>query len=247
MKKTISIAFGFFFLLACLLSAVGASVFDHGFYTDLYEEIDLEESTGVDIDQLHDAIFLMTDYVEGKRDDLDGQTFYQGRWQETFNAKEKKHMVDVRALWQNAKKVMTICWICAAVCFGCLLYKDGFQAFGELFSGLKRALAVFAFFLAFFGFWCLIDFTGFWTWFHTVFFAGNNDWLLDPRVDFMIVICPEVMFSSLIAKCAAILLEALGVCSLAFWYLRKSVRMMAGMPGLSLKQKQEALFERSGR
>ena len=62
-----------------------------------------------------------------------------------------------------------------------------------------------------------------WTRFHTLFFT-NDLWLLDPATDFMIVICPESMFSALVVaillRTAFILLPLeLG----AWWLLKKKL------------------------
>lgn len=128
-------------------------------------------------------------------------------------------MKDVRHLWLSARMVMIVSWILCALCLILILILEGLRGVRSLFSGLKEAFVCLMVVLVFFGFWCLIDFTGFWTWFHTIVFPGNMDWLLDPATDFMIVICPEEMFSSMVFLIAGKLLAGLapvaGLCLLA--------------------------------
>ena len=66
-----------------------------------------------------------------------------------------------------------------------------------LSKGMIQASICLGIVLLFFGMWIAYDFTGFWTWFHTVFFS-NDLWLLDPRTDFMICMLPEIIFNQLV-------------------------------------------------
>ncbi|UNT94546.1 DUF1461 domain-containing protein [Allobaculum sp. Allo2] len=70
-------SFGFSFLIAALLSSVAAVVFDHGFYIRLYDKLNLAQTVSVSDEDLQNSIFMMTDYVEGKRDNLDGKVFWK--------------------------------------------------------------------------------------------------------------------------------------------------------------------------
>ena len=130
-------------------------------------------------------------------------------------------MKDVRNLWLSAKTVMIGSWIGCALILIVLLVQLKLEAFEYLAAGLKEAFICLMVVLVFFGFWCLIDFTGFWTWFHTLVFPGNTDWLLDPATDFMIVICPEQMFSDMIAQIAGLLLASLVPILLVMRFLKK--------------------------
>lgn len=94
-----------------LISSVESVVFDQGFYLKLYDSLQLAEKEGISQDDLEESIFMMTDYVEGKRNDLNGEIVWRGRTQPTFNEKEILHMKDVRVLWQSASLVR---WWCLA-------------------------------------------------------------------------------------------------------------------------------------
>ena len=71
-----------------------------------------------------------------------------------------------------------------------------------------------------FGIWVLADFTAFWTAFHHMFFT-NDLWLLDPRVDRMILICPEQLFFGIVVRFIGLFLAAaLILCALSILCLR---------------------------
>lgn len=218
LKRTLSLTFGLSIIVAMLLSSVQAVVFNHSFYTSLYEKIDLAQRENISKEDLEDSIFMMTDYVEGKRDDLDGHIYWHNHTQPTFNTKEIRHMKDVRDLWLKAQLVMRIAWVLALVSVITLALLEKKQCLADLALGFKDGLICFAVLLVFFGFWWLIDFTGFWTWFHTIVFPGNSDWLLNPATDFMIVICPEEMFSTMVFQIAARLVGSLTVVGLVLRY-----------------------------
>lgn len=218
LKRTLSLTFGLSIIVAMLLSSVQAVVFNHSFYTSLYEKIDLAQRENISKEDLEDSIFMMTDYVEGKRDDLDGHIYWHNHTQPTFNTKEIRHMKDVRDLWLKAQLVMRIAWVLALVSVITLALLEKKQCLADLALGFKDGLICFAVLLVFFGFWWLIDFTGFWTWFHTIVFPGNSDWLLNPATDFMIVICPEEMFSTMVFQIAARLVGSLAVVGLILRY-----------------------------
>lgn len=218
LKRTLSLTFGLSIIVAMLLSSVQAVVFNHSFYTSLYEKIDLAQRENISKEDLEDSIFMMTDYVEEKRDDLDGHIYWHNHTQPTFNTKEIRHMKDVRDLWLKAQLVMRIAWVLALVSVITLALLEKKQCLADLALGFKDGLICFAVLLVFFGFWWLIDFTGFWTWFHTIVFPGNSDWLLNPATDFMIVICPEEMFSTMVFQIAARLVGSLAVVGLVLRY-----------------------------
>lgn len=225
-NRFLSFCFGICFIVAMLLSSVSSVVFDHGFYQDLYTRINLAKRENITQSDLENSIFMMTDYVEGKREDLNGTITWRGQQQPTFNAKEIRHMKDVRTLWQNARRVMIFCWLMVLFCAGILLAKRRLAGLNDLVQGLLDGLLFFAIVLVFFGFWWLIDFTGFWTWFHTVVFPGNSDWLLDPATDFMIVICPEEMFSSMVFLIAGKLLAGLAAVGGFGWLIHQTLPVL---------------------
>ena len=224
MKKGLAFAFGLCLAISCIAASVGLTVFDKGFYTDTYAKLNLAEAENITQEDLENSIFMMIDYVAGTRDNLDGQVVWKGKKQETFNQKEKDHMVDVKSLWQNTYKVM---WIClgSAVCIGVYFFVCVRKHWlSWLARGILQAWLALAVVLAFLGIWMAADFSGLWIQFHHIFFT-NDLWALDPATDFMIIICPEELFSSLILR-IVLVFGALSIllCGASwFWLKKKSV------------------------
>lgn len=105
-------------------------------------------------------------------------------------------MVDVRNLWL---KVRLIAYELILLFLLLYYYFSPPDQVETLCLGIWKAYGVFLVFLIMLGLWILVDFTSFWTAFHHLFFS-NQLWLLDPKTDFMILICPENLFSSLIMQ-----------------------------------------------
>lgn len=221
LRHLLSFIAGACLVIAAVVGAIRLVVFDKGFYQEVYEAIDLAASENISDADLSDSINMMIDYVQGSRDNLDGTITWKERQQPTFNEKEISHMKDVRTLWQNAWKVFWWALGLAALCY-LLLYLWTKKHFLSWVSrGILDAYACIAVLLVFFGFWMAIDFTGLWVQFHHWFFS-NQLWLLDPRTDFMIVICPETLFFQMIVRIACIFgLLSILLIGFSLYYLKK--------------------------
>lgn len=199
LEKILSACMGLELILILLIGSVGLVVFNKGFYQQLYDGIRIEEQVNASREDIDKAINMLVDYVSGSRDDLDETVVWNGRKQPVYNEREITHMKDVRNLWQNALEftvVMAILFVFSLALLYFLARKNAVFWFCE---GYKAAAVGFLVFLILLAGWMLADFTSFWTTFHHIFFS-NNLWLLDPATDFMIVICPEAMFSSMIQR-----------------------------------------------
>ncbi len=220
LKKCVSVICGFGLIISLLIASISLSVFDRSFYTDLYEKTDLAAEENISEDDLYNSLFMMLDYVQGKRDDLDGTIIWHQRVQPTFNEKEIAHMKDVRSLWQHARSAGWICFAVSVIAAIWLMAKHVRSGISWIAWGYLMAAAGFLIILTLLGLWMWMDFTGFWISFHHLFFS-NNLWLLDPATDFMIVICPEIMFSSLITRILLLFVPAFLILAALSIYILK--------------------------
>lgn len=78
-RNTFSLIFGLSIIVAMILSSVQAVVFNHSFYTSLYAKLNLAQVENISQEDLEESIFMMVDYVEGKRDDLNGEITWAPR------------------------------------------------------------------------------------------------------------------------------------------------------------------------
>ena len=183
--------------------------------------MELASDIGVSKKDLNQSIRLLLDYLNDKRNDIKGHITWYGVSQETFNEKETSHMVDVKALYQNALKVAKMAFIILGLVVLYFYLNDKTLMLAYLSKGFLIAMFTFILMLVFFGFWILTDFTSFWTWFHTIFFS-NQLWLLDPNTDFMICMLPETIFYKLVLACVVKVICFMALASvLAIYYMVK--------------------------
>lgn len=199
MKSVLSYIFGLMFIVCAVVYSVDSIALNPSFYEIRYEKMELASSLGVSSTDLNNSIEILLDYVSDKTDNMELSITRFDEKQEAFNEKEKTHMVDVKALYQNAIKVALVCFV---VMIGILFYFVLFErklALSYLSRGFLRAVVCLTVLLSVFGFWIAYDFTAFWNWFHTIFFT-NDLWLLNPATDFMICMLPEIIFNELVLK-----------------------------------------------
>ena len=104
MRRVLSFLFGWCFIIVCVVFSIKSTALNPDFYIPKYEEMELASDIGVSKKDLNQSIRLLLDYLDAKRDDIKGHITWYGVSQETFNKKETSHMVDVKALYQNALK-----------------------------------------------------------------------------------------------------------------------------------------------
>lgn len=197
MKSVVSFLFGWAVLVCVIVFSINSTALDLSFYTSRYEEMQLASSLGVSNQDLNTSIEKLLDYIADDRTDIDGMITRYGIKQKTFNERETKHMIDVKALYQN---VIKTAWASFALGVMILLYFliwERKYCLSYLTKGFLQAFLCLGIVLCFFGFWVFYDFTGFWNWFHTIFFT-NDLWLLNPATDFMICMLPETIFNQLV-------------------------------------------------
>ena len=146
----------------------------------------------------------MMDYLRGDRKDLNIQVPINGRIQEFFNEKEKRHMNDVKELFLAAERLRTQGLWTAALAGLLLLWR---RQIGILLRTLQWGVGLFLAAVGTIAFLAAASFTKYFTWFHLLLF-DNNDWLLNPVTDRLINIVPEGFFRDTAFFIAGIFLAA---------------------------------------
>ena len=132
-----------------------------------------------------------------------------GALRPAFNEREMAHLSDCLDLFALLRKVRSrlIPWAVLLIAAGGYLLKDRRRIRRAAWLGALIVLVP----LGAFALWAAADFDGAFTFFHRVLFS-NDLWLLDPRTDLLIRICPQSMFMAMglrIALCGLALLVAL--------------------------------------
>ena len=198
-----------FLMLFMILFSVFTVANTDSFYTKQYVKNNTEKYTGMSIEDLGKATVMLLDYLNDKRDDLDMQAKEFGVMRETFDEREKTHMIDVKNLYRFAAKSMYTFLILSLAGLGTMFFKDKGGFLAGIMDGAKFALA-FAIILSLgFGLMFIFDFDSFWTLFHHVVFT-NDLWLLDPKVSTMINMFPLEFFYAI---CTNILITFVAGCT----------------------------------
>ena len=202
----------FFLILFTFLFTVNFWCFNISFYNKQHNKIKLydqsiSEYIGIDDKQLEDLTIFVLDYLNDKNDSLDLEMNIKGEDREVFTQDEKDHMVDVKKLNLNARYVMIISFIIVILISIYFIKKH--ILISNIFIAYKKGLIYFLLFFSLLAFWILIDFDSFWTFFHKIFFAGNELWLLNLKKDILIMIVPPEFFNNLVIRILITFLESL--------------------------------------
>lgn len=219
MKKFLSAIYGLCLIVVTVVFTVHFWALNPSFYTRQYEQMHLAQQLGVSETDLDRSIVTLLDYLQDKRSDIQVEITKDNQKQEAFNQRETDHMVDVKALYQNAMRVGFIALALALI----LIIYIGRQKNGWAFltKGVLEASAAFLVFIGFLAIWMAMDFTDFWTRFHHLFFS-NDLWLLTPGVDFMIDMLPEAVFNRLVVSIVGtVVVILLGINAGCLYYQRK--------------------------
>ena len=174
--------------LALVLTVIRLMVFESGYYQRGYERHGVARTTGMSREQLAEATVQVQAYFGGGPPVSLVIQKERGR-EPLFNAREQRHLADVRDLLNLAFRVQEASLVyVVGVAVGLLAFgrPGGANRLARWVSGgATLTLAVFAVL----GLLALGDFQALWTRFHLLSF-DNDLWMLDPRTDYMIRLYP---------------------------------------------------------
>lgn len=216
--QILAAAGGLGLLLALLIGVVDWACFDRSFYDRVYERLDTAATMGVTEEQLTRGTDRLLGYLRGSYPDLDLEIERpDGSADQFFNEREKAHMVDVRELYNGARRGGLTGLVISLAVLAVLAARQRRAAIRYAWRGWLWAVLAAAALIIILLVWVLSDFNGFWTRFHRVFFS-NDLWILDPRTDRLINMVPSYFFNTLIRRiisvwlaCAAVLTVLLGL------------------------------------
>ena len=196
------LAAGMFLLyFAALLAAFHVIGTSDGLYHKLQMRADILPEAGISEEELVAVDASLARYLAGDAAALDDSP---------FNERELTHMADCFDLFVLLRRVLAGSILLAAVLLLCGAAACGCWNFGR--AALTGALAFVAV-IAALGIWGAVDFDSLFTAFHHLLFA-NDLWLLDPRTDLLIRICPQSMFSAMAVMIAGMELIVIALVNL---------------------------------
>ncbi|MFZ5965641.1 MAG: TIGR01906 family membrane protein [Bacillota bacterium] len=178
--------------MVILLTTMQMFTFNKNFYLNEFKKYDISSITGMEMNDLERVTVKLIDYLKDKEKDLDMQAQIKGENQEVFGEREKRHMVDVKMLFQagswlrNTGAVLVIISLLIIRQYSNQFLKDILRIM--LRSGvLSISIMMILFILV------QTDFYQYFTYFHEIFF-DNDLWLLDPNTEVLIQMLPLEFF-----------------------------------------------------
>ena len=183
-------------ILAGVLGTVQIVGTDAGLYHELQMRADILGFAGISEENLVRLDGALADCLKGDAGalaELD-EIEVRGEMQPPFNETEQIHMEDCRRLFVLLRRVLT-----AAAIAGAAMLAAGARMCRER-RWIRRAAwiapLVLAIPLGAFAGWAATDFDSAFNFFHEMLFT-NDLWLLNPRTDLLIRICPQSMFMNM--------------------------------------------------
>ncbi|SHI90109.1 TIGR01906 family membrane protein [Lutispora thermophila] len=176
--------------LLLLLTATEIVVFDMDYYKNQYKKNNIPATVGVEEKDLMESTEKLLDYLKDKRGNLDFKTKINGEEKEFFSERDKLHMIDVKHLFVAGRKIRNGIFIFFLILAAFFISKKIRCDFGKYFL-VSSIVGIMPF-----GILVIlmkIDFYKYFTMFHEIFFS-NDLWLLDPKVDRLANIFPEIFF-----------------------------------------------------
>ena len=227
MQKMLAIILSILIALFLLsVSVAGPVLIRQIFYTQV-DSLHLPEKTGYSRETIIHAYDEMMDYCTGGGERA-GRTFGTGTlaWSETGKA----HFDDVERVFHLDFMIAVITGALLAAYLLSrlvlpvrkkrLLQSYRFLGRGPLFWGPSLLFGIFGILTVA----AVLDFEGFFVWFHHVVFPGKENWLLDRDTDEIIRILPYDVLQTFGLIIIGLLLAGCVICILADFILRRSRR-----------------------
>ena len=219
-------------LISLLFFAIRITINNRAFFESEYTRLDHARSMGMETKELTDATMQMIKYMEGTADSIDLDVTVDGQRVSMFNDRERAHMVDVRALYQNfmqfTNATAAVFVVFLAYTGRVITYKHRGEIKKMRISGSRaflNASAVFLLIILAVGAWVLIDFNSFWISFHLLFFT-NDLWILDPATSRMINMMPWELFYDIVLRAGGLFALAWALSTgIAIYFRRRERRL----------------------
>jgi integral membrane protein (TIGR01906 family) len=180
------VALPLFMILGNVLDVAG----DREFYLSEFSKYRVGQVTGLEQTQLATAADAFIHYLRDPSAHLDVEVTLNGTRRPLFNAKEIAHMEDVQKLFGHVRNVRLTAGSVLLILPLVGLWLGGSGFLPRLGTLLTAGGILTVVILGLLGLLSLVDFSEAFIKFHELAFS-NDDWMLDPRTDYLIMLYPE--------------------------------------------------------
>lgn len=178
--------------IVILFSLLQYYSFDVDFYMKEYRKYNITNVTKMNYEDLERVTNKLISYLKNEEKNLNIKANIDGKIEEVFGEREKKHMVDVKKLFNIGYKIRNIAIILIFIVILIIIktIRNSKRALliSFLYTGIiPIILSTMLFILV------KIDFHKYFTHFHKIFFT-NDLWLLNPKTDVLIQMLPLGFF-----------------------------------------------------
>lgn len=159
------------------------------YYAKEFTKLKVVGNIGLSVSETEIAQMIV-DYLNGKTEKFEMIAEINGEEKNIFNAKEQRHMKDVKGLVGFATILLMILLIGVIAIYYYLLEDKERQLIRVAYSGSAVFYGVI---LVLLGIVSLVDFNAGFTVFHELFFR-NELWILDPSKDVLLMLMPLQFF-----------------------------------------------------
>ena len=212
---------GFFLLgIAFLLTVIDSRCFDRSFYRKEYEKNNTAEYMQMSGEDLEKTTDVLLGYLKDERDDIIVTASVAGIEREVFDERETLHMIDVKALYQNALKARDLTLAAGLVCLAIAFFTGREFYPAAVKAGYKNGIGLIFALISALAVWALMDFYAFWIQFHELFF-DNDLYLLDPNTELLIRMVPETFFFDLVMRIVLVFCGGVIIFGIALHFIRE--------------------------
>jgi integral membrane protein (TIGR01906 family) len=193
---------------------------DREFYATEFEKYRISDVTGLNREELATVADLFITYLSNPSASLNAEFVLNGVRRPLFNAKELSHMEDVQKLFGLVRQTRLISAAILVILPLVGLGLVGSSILPRVGTLLLIGGVVTVALLGLAGLLSLVDFTEAFVTFHQMAFSNDN-WMLDPRTDYLIMLFPEGFWLDAtlrIASLSAIEAAVLGAVGLGIRY-----------------------------
>lgn len=222
--RVLGVIFGFCAFLALLYAALVPNAMNRSFYAEQFSQNLSYIEANVSETQLNTALDHVLRYLWDQEEDMQlTLTYLDATTGPAFSNRELAHMVDVKNLFTQGRRLAYGCMVLAGVILAYFIWQRKKLDY-QVLHFIRATLFVILGLFALIGLYALLDFTNAFTLFHHVFFS-NDLWLLNPD-DLLIIMLPESLFATIAFQTLLAFFTYLVLLLLSLRFIKKRMLQM---------------------